>query len=157
MSAVLKPASGSATQFSPMTEADLERVLPIERDIYDFPWTRGNFRDSLRAGYSCWSARSGGELIGYAVMMLAAGEAHLLNLSIAGGRQRSGHGRELLAHLVAVGREHGARVLFLEVRPSNAAGKRLYGGFGFEQIGVRRGYYPAREGREDALVFSLNL
>ena len=157
MSAVLKPASGSATQFSPMTEADLERVLPIERDIYDFPWTRGNFRDSLRAGYSCWSARSGGELIGYAVMMLAAGEAHLLNLSIAAHRQQSGHGRSLLAHLVGVAREHGARVIFLEVRPSNEAGKRLYAGSGFEQIGVRRGYYPAHGGREDALVYALNL
>jgi [ribosomal protein S18]-alanine N-acetyltransferase len=157
MSAVLKPASGSAMQFSPMEEPDLDPVLAIERAIYAFPWTRGNFRDSLRAGYSCWSARAGGELIGYAVMMLAAGEAHLLNLSIAAGRQQRGHGRALLAHLVAVARGHGARVLFLEVRPSNDAGKRLYAGFGFEQIGVRRGYYPAHEGREDALVFSLNL
>jgi [ribosomal protein S18]-alanine N-acetyltransferase len=157
MSAVLKPASGPATQFSPMAESDLERVIAIERAIYEFPWTRGNFRDSLRAGYSCWTARAGGELVAYAVMMLAAGEAHLLNLSVAAGRQRQGHGRALLAHLLATARGHGAHVLFLEVRPSNAAAKRLYDGFGFEQIGVRRGYYPAREGREDALVFSLNL
>jgi ribosomal-protein-alanine N-acetyltransferase len=157
MSAVLKPASGSATHFSPMAESDLERVIAIERAIYEFPWTRGNFRDSLRAGYSCWTARAGGELVAYAVMMLAAGEAHLLNLSVAAGRQRQGHGRSLLAHLLATARGHGAHVLFLEVRPSNAAAKRLYDGLGFEQIGVRRGYYPAREGREDALVFSLNL
>ena len=157
MSAVLKPASGSATHFSPMVETDLERVIAIERQIYEFPWTRGNFRDSLRAGYSCWAARAEGELIGYAVMMLAAGEAHLLNLSVAAGRQQRGHGRALLAHLIAVARGHGARMLFLEVRPSNAAGKRLYVGFGFEQIGVRRGYYPAHAGREDALVVALNL
>ena len=157
MSAVPKPASGSATHFSPMAESDLERVLRIERAIYDFPWTRGNFRDSLRAGYSCWAARADDELIGYAVMMLAAGEAHLLNLSVAAGRQQRGHGRALLAHLLGVAREHGARVLFLEVRPSNAAAKRLYGAFGFEQIGVRRGYYPAHGGREDALVFSIAL
>jgi [ribosomal protein S18]-alanine N-acetyltransferase len=157
MSAVLKPAPGSALQFAPMAESDLDAVLAIEREIYAFPWTRGNFRDSLRAGYSCWSARADGELIAYAVMMLAAGEAHLLNLSVAARRQRRGHGRALLAHLVAVARGHGARVLFLEVRPSNEAGKRLYSGFGFEQIGARRGYYPAQSGREDALVFSLNL
>jgi [ribosomal protein S18]-alanine N-acetyltransferase len=157
MSAVPKPASGPATHFSPMAESDLEAVLRIERAIYDFPWTRGNFRDSLRAGYSCWSARSGGELVGYAVMMLAAGEAHLLNLSVAAERQQRGHGRALLAHLLGAARDHGARVLFLEVRPSNVAGKRLYGGCGFEQIGVRRGYYPAHAGREDALVYSINL
>jgi len=157
MSAVLKPASGPALEFAPMAESDLERVLPIERAIYEFPWTRANFRDSLRAGYSCWSARADGELVGYAVMMLAAGEGHLLNLSVAAPRQRRGYGRALLAHLVAVARGHGARVVFLEVRPSNAAGKRLYGGSGFEQIGVRRDYYPAQKGREDALVFALNL
>jgi [ribosomal protein S18]-alanine N-acetyltransferase len=157
MSAVPKPASGPARHFSPMAESDLDALLRIERAIYDFPWTRGNFRDSLRAGYSCWAARAEGELIGYAVMMLAAGEAHLLNLSVAAGRQGRGHGRALLAHLLAVARDHGARVLFLEVRPSNGAAQRLYAAFGFEQIGVRRGYYPAHGGREDALVFSINL
>ncbi len=157
MSAVPRPASAAATQFSPMTESDLDAVLRIERAIYDFPWTRGNFRDSLRAGYSCWVARADGELTGYAVMMLAAGEAHLLNLSVATERQGRGHGRALLAHLLATARDHAARVLFLEVRPSNGAAKRLYGGFGFEQIGVRRGYYPAHGGREDALVFSIAL
>ena len=157
MSAVLKSGPGSMAHFAPMTEPDLEPVLAVEEDLYDFPWTRGNFRDSLRAGYSCWVARAERELIGYAVTMLAAGEAHLLNLSVARDRQQRGHGRALLAHILAVAREHGARVLFLEVRPSNEAGKRLYCGSGFEQIGVRRGYYPVQGGREDALVFSLNL
>jgi ribosomal-protein-alanine N-acetyltransferase len=157
MSAVLKPAPGSPARFAPMIDSDIDAVVGIERAIYAFPWTRGNFRDSLRAGYSCWALRDAAGLIGYAVMMLAAGEAHLLNLSIAAHRQQSGHGRSLLAHLVGVAREHGARVIFLEVRPSNEAGKRLYGGSGFEQIGVRRGYYPAHGGREDALVYALNL
>jgi ribosomal-protein-alanine N-acetyltransferase len=157
MSAVPKAASEPETHYSPMTEADLESVLRVERAIYEFPWTRGNFRDSLRTGYSCWIARRGERLAGYAVMMLAAGEAHLLNLSVAAERQRRGHGRALLAHLLDVARGHGARVLFLEVRPSNAAAQRLYAGFGFEQIGVRRGYYPAHGGREDALVFSIAL
>lgn len=153
MSAVLLPRR----QIRPLAEAHLDAVLDIERDIYEFPWTAGNFRDSLRAGYSCWSCLEDERLIGYAILMLAAGEGHLLNLSIAAQHQRRGHGARLLGHVVQVAREYGARVLFLEVRPSNVAGQRLYAAHGFRQIGVRRGYYPARDGREDAIVLSLPL
>ena len=153
MSAVLR----SAPRFEPMTEADLRPVLEIEESIYAFPWTPGNFQDSLRAGYSCWVYRDGGELIGYAVLMLAAGEAHLLNLSVAAYSQRRGYGRTLLDNVAGVARGYGAKVLFLEVRPSNGVGQRLYAGYGFRQVGVRRSYYPARQGREDALVLSLSL
>ena len=153
MSAVLRPAPS----FEPMTEADLPLVREIEEGIYAFPWTPGNFQDSLRAGYSCWVYRDGGELIGYAVLMLAAGEAHLLNLSVAAYAQRRGHGRTLLSNVAGVARKYGAKVLFLEVRPSNEVGQRLYAGYGFKQVGVRRSYYPARQGREDALVLSLSL
>lgn len=153
MSAVLK----SVPSFASMSDADLDSVMKIEQDIYAFPWTRVNFRDSLRAGYSCWTYREGAELMGYAVLLLAAGEAHLLNLSIAAPVQRRGYGASLLSCLLGVARQHGARVMFLEVRPSNEAGKRLYESFRFAQVGVRRGYYPAHGGREDALVFALNL
>ena len=154
MSAVLRPAPS----LEPMSEADLRAVIEIEEGLYEFPWTFGNFRDSLRAGYGCWTYRDdGGQLIGYAVLMLAAGEAHLLNLSVAARAQRRGHGRSLLAQVVAIAREHGAKVLFLEVRPTNEIGRRLYAGYGFNQVGVRRGYYPARRGREDALVLALDL
>ena len=153
MSAVLR----SAPDFEPMREADLRSVLEIEESIYEFPWTLGNFRDSLRAGYACWVYRDGKRLIGYAVLMLAAGEGHLLNLSVAAEAQRRGHGRNLLNNVVRVAREHKAKVLFLEVRPTNAVGQRLYSGYGFRQIGVRRAYYPARKGREDALVLALDL
>lgn len=153
MSAVLK----SVPSFEPMREADLRSVLEIEEKLYEFPWTLGNFRDSLRSGYSCWLDRQGPELVGYAVLMLAPEEAHLLNLSIAPNAQKRGHGRRLLGNLVGVAREGGAKVLFLEVRPSNEAGRRLYTACGFKQVGVRRGYYPARRGREDALVFALDL
>ena len=153
MSAVLRSEPG----FEPMRESDLRAVLEIEETIYEFPWTLGNFRDSLRAGYACWVMREGKRLIGYAVLMLAAGEAHLLNLSVAAYAQRRGHGRSLLHNLVDVARAHKARVLFLEVRPTNEVGQRLYAGYGFRQIGVRRGYYPARKGREDALVLALEL
>ena len=154
MSAVLRPAPS----LEPMSEADLRAVIEIEEGLYEFPWTFGNFRDSLRAGYGCWTYRDdGGQLIGYAVLMLAAGEAHLLNLSVAARAQRRGHGSSLLAQVVAIAREHGAKVLFLEVRPTNEVGRRLYAGYGFNQVGVRRGYYPARRGREDALVLALDL
>jgi len=140
-----------------MTEADLRPVLEIEESIYAFPWTPGNFQDSLRAGYSCWVYRDGGELIGYAVVMLAADEAHLLNLSVAAHAQSRGHGRTLLDNVAGVARRYGAKIMFLEVRPSNEVGQRLYAGYGFKQVGVRRSYYPARRGREDALVLSLSL
>jgi ribosomal-protein-alanine N-acetyltransferase len=140
-----------------MTAADLRSVVEIEEKIYAFPWTVGNFRDSLRAGYGCWVYRFGGTLIGYAVLMLAAGEGHLLNLSVAADAQNRGHGRHLLDHIVGVARARGARLLFLEVRPPNEVGRRLYAGYGFKQVGARRGYYPAEGGREDALVLSLTL
>ncbi|HZT63397.1 MAG TPA: ribosomal protein S18-alanine N-acetyltransferase [Burkholderiales bacterium] len=153
MSAVLRPVPA----FEPMRESDLRAVLEIEETIYEFPWTLGNFRDSLRAGYACRVIREGRRVIGYAVLMLAAGEAHLLNLSVAAQSQRRGYGRSLLDNVVLAARENKAKVLFLEVRPTNEVGQRLYGGYGFRQIGVRRGYYPARKGREDALVLALEL
>ena len=153
MSAVLRPAPS----LEPMSEADLRAVIEIEEGLYEFPWTLGNFRDSLRAGYGCWAYRDGRRLIGYAVLMLAAGEAHLLNLSVAAHAQRRGHGRSLLAHVVTIARAHEAKLLFLEVRPTNEVGQRLYAAHGFKQVGVRRGYYPAHRGREDALVLALDL
>lgn len=153
MSAVLKPA----LELRPMTEADLPAVIAIENAIYAFPWTLGNFRDSLAAHYACWVYLCDGELIGYAVLMQAADEAHLLNLSIAGACQRQGHGKCLLQLVCAAARKRGARLIFLEVRPSNAAALRLYEHHGFQLIGRRRDYYPAPVGREDALIYSLPL
>ena len=153
MSAVLK----EPPRLAPMGERDLEEVIAIERAIYSHPWTRGNFSDSLRAGYECRTWRLEGELIGYFILLLAAGEAHLLNLSIAARHQRSGHGRALLREAVEFARRRGARSLFVEVRPSNLAAQALYTRFGFRHIGVRRGYYPAHSGREDALVLTLAL
>ena len=153
MSAVLK----DVPYLAPMREQDLAEVLAIENAIYTHPWTRGNFADSLRAGYECRTLRLGGELLGYFVLMVAAGEAHLLNLSIAARYQRSGHGSYLLREAAGLARGLRARSLFLEVRPSNRAAQGLYTRFGFRKIAVRRGYYPARTGREDALVLTLPL
>ena len=153
MSAVLK----DAPQISPMRESDLEEVMAIERAIYSHPWTRGNFVDSLNAGYECRCLRLGAELLGYFVVMVAAQEAHLLNLSIDAGHQRRGLGSGLLRDAADLARRLGARNVFLEVRPSNRGAQALYTRFGFRKIGTRRGYYPAQAGREDAIVLTLPL
>jgi ribosomal-protein-alanine N-acetyltransferase len=153
MSAVLK----EPPRLAAMHPADLEEVMAIENAIYSHPWTRGNFADSLRAGYDCRTWRLEGELVGYFILTAAAGEAHLLNLSIAVRHQRSGHGRALLAEAAELARRRGAASLFLEVRPSNLAAQALYTRFGFRRVAIRKGYYPAHAGREDALVLALRL
>jgi ribosomal-protein-alanine N-acetyltransferase len=153
MSAVLK----SFPVLGLMREQDLGEVMAIEEAIYSHPWTHGNFADSLVAGYECRTLRLDGELLGYFIVMVAAGEAHLLNLSVAPVWQRKGYGSGLLREAAAIARSRGARSMFLEVRPSNAGAQALYTRFGFRRIAVRRGYYPARSGREDALVLTLAL
>ena len=153
MSAVLK----DVPRLEPMTGADLDEVVAAEKAIYTHPWTRGNFADSIAAGYDCRTWRFGGDLIGYFVLLVAAGEAHLLNLSIAATHQRRGYGSSLLDEVIRLARERNARQLFLEVRPSNTGAQALYSRFGFRRVAVRRGYYPAHSGREDALVLQLAL
>jgi len=140
-----------------MTGADLDAVIAIEDTIYPHPWTRGNFSDSLAAGYHCWIAECGGEMAGYTVVTIAAGEAHLLNLSVASPWQRRGIGREMLNFVLRLARESGAGRILLEVRPSNSAARALYAAAGFAEIATRRGYYPADESREDAIVLELAL
>ena len=153
MSAVLK----DVPRLFVMSQSDLDEVLEIENALYTHPWTRGNFSDSLRAAYDCRTWRLEGGLLGYFILMAAAGEAHLLNLSIAAPRQRAGYGSLLLREAAEHARSLGARSLFLEVRPSNRGAQALYTRFGFTKIAVRRAYYPALQGREDALVLTLQL
>jgi len=143
--------------YRPMTVADVEAVCAIEREIYAFPWTPGNFADSIVAGYVCTVLETGGALVGYGVLSVAAGESHLLNLSIAAPWQRRGLGRALLLHHIDLARAQGACVLLLEVRPSNASARALYAALGFATVGLRRGYYPDTSGREDALLLALDL
>jgi ribosomal-protein-alanine N-acetyltransferase len=140
-----------------MTADDLDAVIAIEDAIYPHPWTRGNFSDSLAAGYHCWMVECGGEPTGYCVVMIAAGEAHLLNLSVAAPWQRRGIGREALNFIARLARDYGAVKILLEVRPSNTAAIALYASAGFSEIAVRRGYYPAGDAREDAIVLQLEL
>lgn len=141
----------------PMQEADLPRIHRIELASYDYPWTLGNFRDSMNAGYSVWVREAAGEVIGYYVMMAAAGEAHLLNMTIAPIWRGHGLGRELLEHCLACARTHRAGSLFLEVRPSNTAALALYRSSGFIDLAVRQGYYPGRNGREDAVIMKRDI
>ena len=140
-----------------MTMLDLDAVMAIEHEIYPHPWTRGNFSDSLHAGYQCSSMTVAGEITGYSVVMIAAGEAHLLNLSIAAAWQRRGFGREMLRFLLQLARDLESGKMYLEVRPSNIAGRRLYASAGFSEIATRRGYYPTHDGREDAVIMELAL
>ncbi len=144
-------------RYQDMTVADLDAVTAAEAGIYAFPWTRGNFADSLAAGHGAWLAREGGRMTGYAVVMQVLDEVHLLNISVLAELQRGGRGSALLDHIVAWARTRGATRMLLEVRPGNLAGQGFYRRHGFEEIGRRRDYYPARAGREDAVVMARKL
>ena len=143
--------------FRPMREADLDDVLSIEREAYEFPWSREIFRDCLRVGYSCRVLESDGVVNAYGMLQIAAGKSRLLNLCVRRKLHRRGLGRRLLALMIDVARSRDTDSVFLEVRPGNAAARRLYGSMGFARIGVSRSYYPARNGREDAMILSLAL
>jgi len=139
-------------QLRPMREIDTGLVIAIERASYQFPWSEGIFRDCLRVGYICRVAMRQEQLVGYAVMSVGAGEQRVLNLCVDPGERCRGIASRLLHSLLVSASEEGAREVFLEVRPSNTAAIRLYQSFGFQQIGLRRGYYQASSGREDAVV-----
>lgn len=154
----MKPvAQGRLASLRPMREHDLAQVVAVEQRAYEYPWSLGIFADCLRVGYCCWTLAEAETVLGYCIMAVAADEAHVLNVCVDPGRQRQGHGRRMLEHMIDLARGHRATILFLEVRPSNAAAIELYAGLGFRQLAVRRNYYPARDGREDALVLALNL
>ncbi|MEO7150998.1 MAG: ribosomal protein S18-alanine N-acetyltransferase [Burkholderiaceae bacterium] len=141
----------------PLIGAQLDAVMAVETAAYDFPWTRGNFIDSLAAAYPCkglWDARR--TLLGYYVALLGVGEMHLLNITVGPAAQGRGHARRLLADLVEVSRQAGAATLWLEVRLSNQRARAIYARMGFVEVGLRSAYYPAIGGaREDAAVLSL--
>jgi [ribosomal protein S18]-alanine N-acetyltransferase len=150
-------AQPAAAAIRVMVPADVPQVVAIERAAYQFPWSEGIFRDCLRVGYVCRVLVAGADVVGYGVMSVAAGEAHVLNLCIAEARRCRGAGRQLLRSLLSCAAEAGAAEAFLEVRPSNTTAIRLYLALGFEQVGMRRGYYQAVNGREDAAVLKLAL
>ena len=155
MSALLR----DMPRLAPMTVAELQSVVGIEAAAYDFPWTRGNFIDSLAAGYLARVlSDADGRVIGYFVAMKGVEEMHLLNLTVTPHEQGKGHARHMLDELVAMCATIQARQLWLEVRESNTRARTLYARYGFRHIGVRRAYYPALHGRrEDAAVMALEV
>lgn len=154
MSAVSQPGP---VAMRALRESDLNAVMAIEVRGYPYPWTRGIFLDCLRAGYPGLAMERDGLLIGYGVLSLAADEAHVLNICIDPLVQSRGLGRQLLRALVRLAADRGAQRVFLEVRPSNTPALALYHSEGFNEIGRRPRYYPAAQGREDALVMAIEL
>ncbi len=154
MSAVTRPGPVSLRA---LRESDLNAVMAIELRGYPFPWTRGIFIDCLRAGYPGLAMERDGLLVGYGVLSIAADEAHVLNICIAPLAQSRGLGRQLLRALVQLAADRGAQRVFLEVRPSNTPALALYHSEGFNEIGRRPRYYPAAQGREDAVVMAIEL
>lgn len=143
----------SALTLRPMRHGDIEEVMRIEHGIYPYPWTAGNFSDSLVSGYVCKVAELDGAMVGYAVLMPLLDDSNLLTIGIATAHQRKGLGEELLHSMMTLARDAGIRSMILEVRPSNSAALALYRKCGFREIGLRRAYYPAdNNGREDAIV-----
>ena len=140
-----------------MRATDLAEVAHLEKELYAFPWSLGNFRDSVNAGYDCWVVTHGETVAGYAILMIALDEAHLLNIAVAPEWQNQGVGRGFLGHMVGIARQAGCQIIYLEVRPSNLAARHLYRKAGFQQIAIRPDYYPAVQGREDALFLGLTL
>jgi len=141
----------------PMTTNDLEQVMRIELAMYPFPWTRRIFEDCLRVGYRCHAGEIEGNFAGYGVMSTGADEAHVLNLCVAEEFQRRGLAREMLSLLLDEADKLEVRDVFLEVRPSNIGAITLYEQMGFNQVGLRKDYYPTEDGREDAIIFASSL
>lgn len=147
----------SLHEIRPMERNDLPAVMKNERRGYTHPWTEGIFRDCIESGYECWVLTFGDRTIGHAVSTIAAGESHILNVCVHPECQGNGFGRMLVEHLLSRAHHHEAGKVFLEVRPSNQVAQRLYEKLGFNEVGVRRNYYPAFVGREDALVLAKEL
>ncbi len=153
MSAVIETPQA---QLRPMQEEDIPAILVIERLAYNYPWTEGIFKDCLRVGYACWvlEAETPGRILAYAIISVAADECHVLNICVDRGQQNQGLGRRLLRSVLNYARDARAQTAYLEVRPSNTAAVALYLSEGFNEVGLRKNYYPAKTGREDALIMA---
>ncbi|MGH8130534.1 MAG: ribosomal protein S18-alanine N-acetyltransferase [Steroidobacteraceae bacterium] len=157
MATVREDLTAPYWRLRPMAQADLPRIVALERESYVFPWNDQIFADCLRVGYHCVVVDTATGVAGYGVLSMGAGEAHVLNLCVSEKLRRRGIGRGLILALLGYARDRGIRDAFLEVRRSNRAAIALYHAIGFECVGQRRGYYQAQDGREDALVYRLEL
>ena len=146
-----------ATDFERATIRDLPEILTVERGAYPFPWSETNFSDCLASGYDVWVIRGARRFLGHSVLSAAAGEAHLLNITVHADYQRQGLGQNLLTFNLQRARQLGAITLFLELRASNEQAYRLYARNGFNEIGIRRHYYPGEKIREDAIIMAIEL
>lgn len=139
-----------------LKERDISDILRIEQDMYNYPWSEGVFRDCLRVGYFNWAFIKDDKFIGYAILSIAVGEAHILNICLDRAYTGQGLGEKFLSELMVLAKNKGADCVFLEVRVSNISAIKLYEKLGFKQIGERKKYYQCADGREDAIVFSLD-
>ncbi|MDQ1362424.1 MAG: [ribosomal protein S18]-alanine N-acetyltransferase [Pseudomonadota bacterium] len=153
------PRIDNVNQFRSMLFEDVPRVMEIEKQVYNHTWTEGIFHDCIRVGYHCWVLEIEGKVQAYGLVSVAASEAHILNICVAREFQRQGYGKKMLHKLLAEAEQKGVDFIYLEVRESNMAAINLYDQEGFSRLGARKKYYPADDGREDALVFAkaLNL
>ena len=154
MSAILKE---SDLEFTLMSEEDLDEVMAIETEVYPYPWTKGIFHDCLHVGYCCRVLKSNDKVVAYSIMSAAAGESHLLTIVVAPSEQGKGYGKIMLNQMIVLAISHHVTIMYLEVRPSNKNAIKLYHQRGFNEVGVRNNYYPAENGREDALIMALDL
>ena len=143
-----------ALSFRRMDVGDIDTVMLVENQVYEHPWTAGIFNDCIRVGYDCWLALMEDEVIAHAVISVAAGESHILNISIAPKHQNKGIGKQFIEYLIDIAKSKRASVIMLEVRPSNTLAISCYNTAGFNEIGCRKNYYPAANGKEDALLFA---
>lgn len=156
MSAVLEGLNFEG-QFRLMSEDDLEVIIAIEESVYPFPWTHGIFDDCLKIGYLCQVLELNGKIVAYAVMSVAVGEAHLLTIVVPENEQSKGYGKRMLNEMIQHAVKDNASTMYLEVRISNKTAIKLYHQRGFNELGIRNNYYPAENGREDALILALDL
>ena len=156
MSAILQSLD-SDYSFRVMVEEDLDDVIAIEESVYPFPWTRGIFHDCIKIGYICRVFLYKEKIIAYSIISVAADESHLLTIVVAEDEQKKGYGKKMLDEMIRVAKIHAASAMYLEVRASNKVAIQLYHDNGFNELGVRNNYYPAENGREDALVLALDL
>jgi ribosomal-protein-alanine N-acetyltransferase len=154
---MIRPIPEAVVTIRTLHHDDLPHVSDIERRSYDFPWSHGVFRDCLLAGYQCVVLERDGEVAGYAILSVAAGEAHILNLCVEPAYRSHGYGERLLDEILFRARTSSVREIFLEVRPSNSSALALYKKKGFHKVSNRPAYYQAREGREDAAVLTRKL
>ncbi len=141
-------------EFRPMRKSDIKDIAAIEESAYVFPWEPSTFKDCLCVNYCCWVGEKLGKIVAYGIVTVGAGESHILNVCVSPAMQGRGYGRRMMEKLMEVAKSHGAEMMILEVRPTNVAAIKLYHDLGFNEIGMRKGYYPAKNGREDAIVMA---